>query len=207
MKKSLLLVALALLTACSATEVKSTEQAPGVDFTAYRTYNFLPGEARNEAAFRTAGVGVDDVQQAVAREMERRGYRRAEQPELWINIGVVNEEKVQTRQTDFRTDGAPYYIGQRNYHWQSGEVPVGTYQVGTVTVDVVDARRNDLVWQGVTASPLSKDAAKSARRVDEAVTELFGRYPVPARQSKGATLVMRKRPFFCSTVSVTSARQ
>ncbi|WP_165903817.1 DUF4136 domain-containing protein [Hymenobacter gummosus] len=181
MKKLLVLLLLPLLAACSTTEIKSTEQAPGVDFSTYRTYNFLPGEARNEAAFSRAGVGVEEVKQAVARELERRGYRRAEQPELWVNIGVVNEEKVQTRQTEFRTDGAPYYIGQRNYHWQAGEVAVGTYEVGTVTVDVVDARRNDLIWQGVTASPLSKDPAKSARRVDEGITELFGRYPVPAR--------------------------
>ncbi|MCC3160805.1 DUF4136 domain-containing protein [Hymenobacter sp. 15J16-1T3B] len=181
MKKLLFLLALPLLAACSATEVKSTEQAPGVNFGAYRTYNFMPGEARNEAEFRRASVGLDEVKQAVAREMERRGYRRAEQPELWVNIGVVNEEKVQTRPGDFRTDAAPYYIGQRTYHWQAGDVPVGTYAVGTVTVDVVDAGRNDLVWQGVTASPLSKDPAKSARRVDEAITELFGRYPVPAR--------------------------
>jgi Domain of unknown function (DUF4136) len=181
MKKLLLLLLLPLLTACSTTDIKSTEQAPGVDFAAYRSYNFLPGEARNEAVFNRTGVGLEEVKQAVAREMERRGYRRTDQPELWVNIGVVNEEQVQTRQTDFRTDGAPYYIGQRNYHWQAGEVPVRTYEVGTVTVDVVDAARKDLVWQGVTASPLSKDPAKSARRVEEAVTELFERYPVAPR--------------------------
>lgn len=182
MKKLLLLLVLPLLGACTAaSDVKSTEQAPGVDLTSYRTYNFMPGEARNEAVFRQAGVGLEEVKQAVAREMERRGYQRAEQPELWVNIGVVNEEKVQTRPGDFRVDGAPQYIGQRTYHWQATDVPVGTYAVGTVTVDVVDARRNDLVWQGVTASTLSRDPAKSARRVDEALTELFGRYPVPAR--------------------------
>lgn len=181
MKKLLLLLVLPLLGACTAaSDVKSTEQAPGVDLTTYRTYNFMAGEARNEDVFQQAGVGLEEVKQSVAREMERRGYQRAEQPELWVNIGVVNKQQVQTRQTEFRTD-APYYMGQRNYHWQAGDVPVGTYAVGTVTVDVVDARRNDLVWQGVTASSLSKDPAKSARRVDEAVTELFGRYPVPAR--------------------------
>lgn len=181
MKKLLPLLLLSLLGACTAaSDVKSTEQAPGVDLAAYRTYNFMPGEARNEDVFRQAGVGLVEIKQSVAREMERRGYQRAEQPDLWVNIGVVNEQQVQTRQTDFRTD-APYYMGQRNYHWQAGDVAVGTSAVGTVTVDVVDARRNDLVWQGVTASSLSKDPAKSARRADEAMTELFGRYPVPAR--------------------------
>lgn len=181
MRNLLPLLLLPLLTACSSSAVQSTEQAPGVDLGTYRSYNFMPGEARNEDVFRQAGVGLEEVKQSVAREMERRGYRRAEQPELWVNIGVVNEQQVQTRPGDFRTDAVPYYIGQRTYHWQATDVPVGTYAVGTVTVDVVDARRNDLVWQGVTASPLSKDPAKSARRADEAITDLFGRYPVLAR--------------------------
>jgi hypothetical protein len=181
MKKLLLLLALPVLTACSSADIKSVDQTPGVDFAAYRTYNFMPGEARSEDAFRSAGVGLDEVKQAVAREMERRGYQRADNPTLWVNIGVVNEQKVQTRQTEFRTDGAWQYIGQRRYHWEAGQVPVGTYEVGTVTVDVVDAARNNLIWQGVTASPLSKDPAKSARRVDEAMTALFERYPVAPR--------------------------
>ncbi|GAB2967445.1 DUF4136 domain-containing protein [Hymenobacter coalescens] len=176
-----MLLLLALCTACTSAGIQSAEQAPGVDLAAYRTYNFMEGEVRTETEFGRGGVALAEVKQAVAREMERRGYQRAAQPELWVNIGVVNEEKVQTRQTDFRTDAAPYYIGQRRYSWHAGEVPVRTYEVGTVTVDVVDAARNDLVWQGVTARPLSKDPAKSARRVDEALTELFGRYPVAPR--------------------------
>lgn len=180
MKKLLLLLVVPLLAACSTTDIKSTDQAPGVDFSAYRTYNFMAGERRNEDAFRTAGVGLDDIKQAVAREMESRGYRRAEAPELWVNIGVVTDQQVQTRSTDFRTD-APFYMGQRNYRWQAGEVPVRTYEVGTVTIDVVDAARRDLVWQGVTASILSKDPGKSARRIQEAVADVFGRYPVPER--------------------------
>ncbi|SHL10911.1 DUF4136 domain-containing protein [Hymenobacter psychrotolerans] len=145
MKPFLILLPALSVAACSPVRVESTTQAPDVDFASYKTYNFLDVTARNEDAFRGSSANVDELKRAVAREMELRGYRRADTPELWVNIGVVTEEKVQTRETNIQWDG-PRYIGQRNYHWQSQQVPTGTYREGTATVDVVDAARNQQIW-------------------------------------------------------------
>ncbi|MCR5889193.1 DUF4136 domain-containing protein [Hymenobacter sp. J193] len=165
--------------ACSPVRVESTTQTPGVDFTAYRTYNFLDVEARNEAAFQGPGTGMTELKQAVARELERRGYQQAAAPDVWVNIGVVTQDKVQTRQTNFRD--APRYIGQRRYSWKSEEVVVDRYEEGTATVDVVDAARNERVWQGVAVSTLTDDPTKLAARIDEGITRMFAKYPVPPR--------------------------
>ncbi|TGE27937.1 DUF4136 domain-containing protein [Hymenobacter metallicola] len=178
MQLKLLLVALLLsMAACSPVRVESTSQTPGVDFTAYKTYNFLDVTARNEAAFAGgSGLGIDHLKQAVAREMERRGYQRADAPDLWVNIGVVSQEKVQTRETNIQD--APLYIGQRRYRWQREQVPVRAYTEGTATVDVVDAARNERVWQGVAASTIGKDPAKLVERINEGITAMFAEYPV-----------------------------
>ncbi|WP_400190174.1 DUF4136 domain-containing protein [Hymenobacter sp. B81] len=168
------------LSACSSTDIKSTEQTPGVDFSAYRTYNFLDVQARNEAAFAAPGSAIADLKTAVARELERRGYQRADAPDLWVNIGVVTQDQVQTRQTDIRE--APRYIGQRRYSWQSEEVVVDRYEVGTVTVELVDAARNERVWQGVAASTLTDDPQKLTRRIDEGMSKLFEKYPLSPPQ-------------------------
>ena len=37
---------------------------------------------------------------------------------MLINIGIVVEEKIQTREMNLRTD-PPMHIGQRNYKWES----------------------------------------------------------------------------------------
>ncbi|UOQ77935.1 DUF4136 domain-containing protein [Hymenobacter sp. 5516J-16] len=180
--KNLLVAALLLTTAgaCSPVRIESTTQTPGVDFSAYKTYNFLDVTARNEAAFAGGGVGIEELKQAVARELESRGYQRADTPDLWVNIGIVTEEKVQTRETNIQFDG-PRYIGQRRYRWEKQQVPVGTYREGTATVDIVDAARNLQIWQGVAASTLTKDPARLAARIDEGIATMFEKYPVQPR--------------------------
>ena len=136
--------------------------------------------ARNDAAFQSSGTGIFELKRAVAHELEIRGYRQAARPDLWVNIGIVTEQKNQTRETNFRFDGAPQYIGQRNYHWQAQDVVIGQYQEGTATVDIVDATRKEQVWQ-CTTSILSHKANKSAQQIDQAVATIFKRYPVAPR--------------------------
>ncbi|WP_026880512.1 DUF4136 domain-containing protein [Hymenobacter norwichensis] len=178
--KTLLLASLLAFVACSPVRVESTTQMPGVNFRAYKTYNFMDVTARNEDIFRGSSANVEQLKQAVARQLEQRGYQRADKPDLWVNIGVVTQNKVQTRETNIWD--APRYIGQRNYHWQSQEVPVGSYREGTATVDIVDAARNEQIWQGIAASALSKDPEKLAARIDEGIADMFKAYPVPPRQ-------------------------
>jgi hypothetical protein len=180
--KGFLLALLLSSVACTTEQVAHTDQQPNVDFTAYKTYNFMEATARNDSTVLNSGTGIFELKRAVAHEMELRGYKQAAQPDLLVNIGIVTQQKAQTRQTNFQFDGAPQYIGQRNYHWQAQDVVVGQYQEGTATVDIVDAARKEQVWQGTTTSVLSHKADKSDRQVDEAVATIFKKYPVPPRQ-------------------------
>ena len=182
---SLKLSALALglgLAACSSEQATTrVESRPGVDLARYKTYNFMDQQARNDSAFLNSGSNIFDLKRAVTRQMEARGFQKADQPDLWVNIGMVTEQRVQTRQANYLTDGAPYYIGQRNYHWQAGDIPVGRYQEGTATIDLVDAARKELIWQGTTSAILSRKPTRAAKQIEEGVAEVFAKLPVPAR--------------------------
>ncbi len=48
---------------------------------------------------------------------------------------------------------------------------------GTVTVDLVDARRNQLVFQGVSTSSLSSRPARNTKRLAKSVNGIFEKYP------------------------------
>jgi hypothetical protein len=85
----------------------------------------------------------------------------------------VVEEKVQTRETTIRD--APMYMGQRNYSWQSQEVPVGTYEEGTVTVDLVDRKKNERVWEGVASSVIVKKDEASQKNIADGAEKLFAK--------------------------------
>jgi hypothetical protein len=170
------------LAACSTNErLAQVDQKTGVNFAKFKTYGFMDAEARNDSAFQNSGTGIFDLKRAVATEMTRRGFQQATQPDLWVNIGIVTEQKTQTRQANFQFDGAPQYIGQRRYHWDARDIPVGQYQEGTATIDIVDAARKEQVWQGTTTSILSRKPTKSAKQIDKAVATMFEQFPVAPR--------------------------
>lgn len=176
------LLALAVgLAACSSEQYTQTDSKSGVNLAQYKTYGFMDKVARSDSAGGHSSAYVFELKRAVARELEARGYQPASQPDLWVNIGLMTQEQVQTRPANYRTDGAPYYIGQRNYHWQANDIPVGTYQAGTATIELVDAARKELVWQGTTTSILPKSPDRAAKQIDKGVADVFARFPVPAR--------------------------
>ena len=177
------LLALALgLSACSTNEqVAQVDQKTGVNFASYKTYGFMDAVARNDSTFQSSGTGIFELKRAVAAEMARRGFQQAAQPDLWVNIGIVTQQKTQTRQANFQFDGAPQYIGQRRYHWDARDIPVGQYQEGTATIDIVDAARKEQLWQGTTTRVLSNSPDKSAKQIDKAVAAMFEKFPVAPR--------------------------
>jgi hypothetical protein len=178
------LLALALgLAACSTNErLAQVDQKTGINFATYKTYGFMDAVARNDSAFQNSGTGIFDLKRAVTAEMARRGFQQSTQPDLWVNIGIVTQQKTQTRQANFQFDGAPQYIGQRRYHWDARDIPVGQYQEGTATIDIVDATRKEQIWQGTTTSILSDKPTKSAKQIDKAVSTMFEQFPVAPRQ-------------------------
>lgn len=122
---------------------------------------------------------LDQIKSAVASELTQRGYQQTSgNADLMVNLGLVVQEKTQTRQTNIRE--APIYIGQRRYSWQSQEVPVGQYQEGTLNVDVVDAKSNQLLWDAAVRSILTKRSVDPAN-INEAVAKLFEKFPTSIR--------------------------
>jgi hypothetical protein len=177
------LLAIALgVAGCSTNErVAQVDQKTGVNFANYKTYGFMDAVARNDSTFQNSGTGIFDLKRAVAAEMALRGFQQAAQPDLWVNIGIVTQQKTQTRQANFQFDGAPQYIGQRHYHWDARDIPVGQYQEGTATVDIVDAARKEQLWQGTTTRVLSSSPDKSSKQIDKAVSAMFEKFPVAPR--------------------------
>ncbi|MGA0558689.1 DUF4136 domain-containing protein [Larkinella sp. VNQ87] len=159
---------------CSSVRVVKTEPAPNFSLTNYRTFAFSDiestGDIPQSGFYRSQ---VDALKNAITRQLERKGLLRVDaQPDLLMNIGVAIDEKVQTRQTDIRTD-PPFYIGQRRYSWRSREVEVGRYRQGTIDIHLVDPKRNEMVWRGIVEGIVPDKPAKLQKQIDEGMEKLF----------------------------------
>ena len=168
----LLVIALA---GCSPYRIVRNKADQSASWPEYRTFAFIDTSRVNAMPGSQYMAAMDQIKNAVASELHSRGYQQTnDNPDLLVNLGAVVQEKTQTRQTTIQE--APLYIGQRRYSWRSQEVPVGTYQEGTLNIHIVDAHRNALIWDAAVSGVLPKKGVKQDN-VREAVGQLFRKLP------------------------------
>lgn len=180
MMKKVMTIALLLFTIYGHSQILvSYNKSDDVDFSTFKTYQIYSLDVKNIPEFEPKKTGLNLLIGEIHQQMQARGYAKVgENPDLIINLGVAITEEAQTRESDFRD--APPYMGQRNYHWESEEIVVGYYTEGTVTLDLVDAANNEMIWQAVSAGALAKKREKNKKKIVKAVQKLFKKYPVKA---------------------------
>lgn len=179
--KELVIALLILISAgCSSYRVVRDQADNTANWSSYQTFTFIDTNRIDPSPRDTYQTAIEQVKQAVAQELGKRGYRQipsselGNQADLLVNIGGVINEKTQTRPTTIYE--APRYTGQQRYHWQSQEVSVGTYKEGTLSIHLVDARRNNLLWDAAVTSILKKGNVTS-QQISEGISQLFTKFP------------------------------
>ncbi len=171
------LLLVTVLLACSPVRVLRTEPADNFSLSNYRTFDFYEVETGGDALSSEYQQGVALLKQEISSRLQARGLtQKSDDPDLRVNLGIVVNQKVQTRQTDIRSD-PPNYIGQRRYTWKSREVEVGRYKQGTVSVHLVDPRKNELVWQGAAEGVVPEKKAKLQKTISQGAEALLSRIP------------------------------
>lgn len=180
------LVCAMLLAACSSGLAVRSDEDPGADFASYRTWNFFDPMGV-EGGYNSPIFG-ELFREAIAREMNERGYRLAVESDLLVNVTIRGDDKV--RMTSYTT---PYMSGA--YYGRPGGVYAGSAMgvgVGTGTratrtteasvfIDLVDARQQRVSWQGVAVVDVDDDVAQRLRdAVFTAVDKVFELYPYSA---------------------------
>src|SRR3546814_7609036 len=122
--------------------------------------------------------------------MDARGYVYDEgSPDLRVNFQGIVQEKTNVYSVP-RTDYQVFYsYRHRSYFavpfWYD-ETQVNRYTEGTLTVDLVDAAQNRLVWTGAAIGRVTrKDPQERAMEVDRAIAEIFLRYTFRAGSGFG----------------------
>ncbi len=177
---SLALVSIVLLAACASKPEVRSNTAPAANLSAYRTYAFVPNPGTDRGGVSTPLTGY--FKEAIRREMDARGYRFVESgdADLLVNFNANARENVDLRSTPAPTYG---YYGYRGgmyggFGYGGSEVETVRYKVGTANIDLIDAARKQLVWEGIIEGRLNDKVMKDPQTaVNKAVTEMFLKYP------------------------------
>jgi hypothetical protein len=186
---SVAVVAALVLAACATGPRVRTDYDPTADFGRYQTWGFYKPIAMEESGYST--WISDRIKDNVRREMEARGYRFTESdPDLLVNFQGIVREKTDVWTTP-RTDFQYFYSYRRRAYfavpvWYD-ETQVSQYTEGTLTVDLVDADRNRMVWTGAAIGRvINRTPAQKAAEVDAAIAGIFAKYPYRAGMAQPA---------------------
>ncbi|MDR6842848.1 DUF4136 domain-containing protein [Pseudoxanthomonas sacheonensis] len=178
-----------LLAGCATGPQITSEADPEADFGGYRTFGFYAPLALEKEGYATPTT--DRIKAAARAQLESRGYvYTPEQPDLWVNLNAYMQKR--TDVTSFPTVDYNYYYSYRarSYFavpfWHD-ETHVRQYTEGTLNVDLVDRRKNRLVWEGIAVGRIAKlKPEQRAARIDSTVAEIFARYPYRAGSAAAA---------------------
>ena len=175
MKNSIVVVLLgALITACSSINVSSDFDRQA-NFASYKTYAFT----KEAQELPINDLNRKRVIDAVSKELAAKGFTQSDQPDVLIELVVATQEK----QSATTTSSPGYYGSGYRYGWGGGfsttTINIENYTEGTLFVDMIDASKKQLVWQGravATLDPESKTERREAR-INDAVKQIFTKYP------------------------------
>lgn len=160
-----------LLASCSSVRVNS-DYDKQVDFTAYKTY-----------AFHKTGIDKAEISdldkkrilRSIDETMTAKGFAKSETPDLLIAFFTKEREEVNVNQFNAGW-GYGWGWGWNPYLW-GGNTSVSRHTEGTLFIDIIDAKKKELIWQGEGEGVLTKDTNKKDENIKEFVTKILAQYP------------------------------
>jgi hypothetical protein len=175
-----------LLAACSSGAKIVANSDPMADFGAFKTYDFYQQLSTDRGGPRT--ILSTHLLSATTKQLEARGFRRSgNNPDLLIDFMASTQDKIQVRNQP--TTGVSMHRGRgRAGTWSGASMTMSTQQVtqtteGTVAVDMVDRKKNQLVWEAAAVGRVTdKTMNNMGSVVQGAVADMFAKFPVQPTQ-------------------------
>ena len=164
--KTLGLVLVVLSVGCVSVTAK---KAPGVSLSQYRTFNFYPTQAQDVSSMDRSPA-AQAVKQRIASSLEQRGLQPSAQPDLWVATHMKARERF-----DVLDYGPAWGYG---WGWYGGYYGgVSEWTEGTIIVDLIDARTNQVVWRGTASAAISHPDNPDPRKAADAAGKVMNKLP------------------------------
>lgn len=170
--KYLPLLLIFLVASCSSVNVYN-DYDKKVDFTQFKTFAFYkPGVDKVEIS----DLDKKRILKSIEAEMLAKGFTKSENPDLLVNFFTKSREQVDVNAFN-NSWGYGYGYGWNPYIWGGNRTSVRTSTQGTLFIDLIDAKKKEMVWQGEGAGEIFKNQNNKEERIQEFVTEILKQYP------------------------------
>jgi hypothetical protein len=177
---------LLLFVSCSSISVYS-DYDKTADFSQYKTYAFYKkGIDRVEIS----DLDKRRILRVIERELQSKGMVPSDDPDVLVNIFTKSRERIDVYTNNYN-GWYPWYYGF-GYGWYGypgmgwGYTNVSSSTEGTLFIDLIDARKKELAWQGIGTGILSysKSVEKKEAKINDFVTQIMMAYPPQLEEAK-----------------------
>ena len=169
MRKLLIWCAPVLMIAQAAIASVKTDYDHSVHFSQYHTYQWKLMEAPGQGVVNNS-ITVDRIKNAIAQQLTRKGIEETNRnPDVYLIYHLNASNRVE------------FFPGYYGWGWRRGWWGPGYaehFAAGTLTIDMVDAHTNRLVWRaycGDTAPNVID--FQSEKNIHKMVSAAFKQYP------------------------------
>ena len=160
-----------LLAATASAQQVKTDYDRGANFAQYKTYSWEQVKTKDP-------LDVDRIKSAVNAALAARSWAQADSGG---DVSIVAMEITHNQQTlNTFYDGFGGGWGWRRFGgggFGEATTTADTYKVGTVVVDLFDAKTKQLIWRGSSSDTLSNNSDKNIKNLDKGVDKMFKHFP------------------------------
>jgi hypothetical protein len=154
----------------SAQQVK-TDYDRGANFGQYKTYSWAQVKTKE-------ALDVDRIKTAVNAALAAKAWT---QVDSGGDVSIVAMEITRNQQTlNTFYDGFGGGWGWRRFGgggFGEATTTTETYKVGTLVVDLFDAKTKQLIWRGTSSDTLSNNSDKNIKNLDKGADKMFKHFP------------------------------
>jgi hypothetical protein len=165
-----------LLASCGSSISVYSDYDKNADFNQYKTYAF---HKRGIDRLQISELDKKRILHAIDNELSKKGMTKSETPDLLINI--LTKEREQVDVTQYNTGwGYGWRYGWNPYLW-GGRAYVSTSTEGTLYIDLIDAKKKELIWEGEGIGYLTENRNEKEKQINEFVAKILEQFPPKAK--------------------------
>ena len=166
-----------VITSCSSVRV-AADYDRDVDFNQYKTFAFFKSGIDKA---EISDLDKKRILRAIEAELLAKGYTKSENPDMLISIFTKSTQRVDVYNNSWGFGAWGW--GRPGWGWGWNMQPnVSTRTQGVLFVDLIDAKKKELVWQGQGTGYLSSNMNKKEERIKEFVAKIMEKYPPGSMQ-------------------------
>jgi uncharacterized protein DUF4136 len=163
-----------ILTAASFAQQVKTDYDHSANFAQYKTYSWEKIQTRDPLL-------VDRIKDAVNGALAAKGWTQVESGGDVSLVAMEITHNQQTLNTFYDGFGGGWRWGGFG-GFGDATTTTETYKVGTLVVDLFDAKTKNLIWRGSSSDTLSNNADRNTKNLDKGVQKMFAHFPPGAKK-------------------------